>query len=140
MQILFGSVLISNTSWISMTPLKMKIKVGHTSSTILNSCSFQRYRLLSVKSSSFFLTHPLFTPMLFTLLLSCSKILQNKPEALFGGFYNSLFGNIFFPELSNNHFKTLKMENKIWQNMWQDVKSLGLIMISTKLVPNKLQS
>ena len=25
-------------------PLKMKKKVGHTSSTILNSCSFQRYR------------------------------------------------------------------------------------------------
>ena len=28
-----------------MTPLKIKNKVGHTSSTILNSCSFQRYRL-----------------------------------------------------------------------------------------------
>ena len=26
-------------------PLKMKNKVGHTSSTILNSCSFKRYRL-----------------------------------------------------------------------------------------------
>ena len=28
-------------------PLKMKNKVGRASSTILNSCSFQRYRLLS---------------------------------------------------------------------------------------------
>ena len=32
---------------------------GHTSSTILNSCSFQRFRTLSVKASLFFLTHPL---------------------------------------------------------------------------------
>ena len=46
-------------SWRSMT-LKMKNKVGHTNSTILNSCSFQRYRLLFVKASSNFLTHPLF--------------------------------------------------------------------------------
>ena len=40
-------------------PLKMKNKVGHTNSTILNSCSFQRYRPLFVKASSNFLTHPL---------------------------------------------------------------------------------
>ena len=37
----------------------IKNKVGHTSSTLLNSCSFQRYRLLSVKASLIFLTHPL---------------------------------------------------------------------------------
>ena len=37
----------------------MKNKVGQTSSTILNSSSFQRYRPLSVKASSFFSTHPL---------------------------------------------------------------------------------
>ena len=39
----------------------MKNKVGHISSTILNSCSFQRYRPLSVKASSFFRIHPLVT-------------------------------------------------------------------------------
>ena len=31
----------------SMTPLEMKNKMGHSSSTILNYFSFQRYRLLS---------------------------------------------------------------------------------------------
>ena len=31
-------------SWRSMTPPKNE-KVGHTSSTLLNSCSYQRYRL-----------------------------------------------------------------------------------------------
>ena len=54
-----------------MTPLKNKSKVGHTSSTILNSCSFQRYRLLFVKASSNFLTHPL------VLYLSNSTTFEN---------------------------------------------------------------
>ena len=40
-------------------PKKIKNKVGHTFSTVLNSRSFQRYRPLSVKASSFFFTNPL---------------------------------------------------------------------------------
>ena len=52
----------------------MKNKVGHTSSTILNSCSFQRYRPLFVKASSNFLTHPLIKKM------KALKSLQPKPN------------------------------------------------------------
>ena len=43
---------------------------GHTSSTILNSCSFQRYRPLSVKASSNFLTHPLSSNLNHSLMKS----------------------------------------------------------------------
>ena len=42
-----------------MTPPKMKNKVGHTSSTILNSRSFQRYRPLSPVKLTNFNDHPL---------------------------------------------------------------------------------
>ena len=42
-----------------MTPLKMKNKVGHTSSTFLNSCFFQRYRPLSPVKFGNFNDHPL---------------------------------------------------------------------------------
>ena len=37
----------------------MKNNVGRTSSTILNSCSFQTYRLLHIEEIPFFKTHPL---------------------------------------------------------------------------------
>ena len=50
----------------------MKNKVGHTSSTILNTCSYQRYRQLSVEASSFFLTHPL------TSFLIIPKVIKHK--------------------------------------------------------------
>ena len=39
--------------------LKTKNKVGHTSSTLLNSCSFQRYRLLFWNLYSILLTQAL---------------------------------------------------------------------------------
>ena len=39
--------------------LKKKNNMGPTSSTILNSCSFQRYRPLYISKVPFFKTHPL---------------------------------------------------------------------------------
>ena len=59
-------------------PLKIENKVGHTSSTILNSCSFQRYRMLSVKASSFFLTHPLNCPNISYHYSNCDKFCRSK--------------------------------------------------------------
>ena len=37
----------------------MKNNGGHTSATILNSCTFKRYRLLYILKIPFFKTHPL---------------------------------------------------------------------------------
>ena len=50
---------------------------GHTSSTILNSCSFQRYRPLFVKASSFFFDPPFIINQASNKILTKFKRLES---------------------------------------------------------------
>ena len=78
-------------SWRSMTPLKMKNKVGHTSSTILNSCSFQRYRLSFWNLYSILLTQAL---SYSNTILENFSIHFGSGRKGFNSVYTSLYCNI----------------------------------------------